>query len=845
MNNLKELNKVNIKLNARGSARIGYAENSVASHTINAKLKKTMNTKIKKLLVRQTPFPVNPDCFFTEKPQLPCNWISCPETSLGLPIVMNFRLDFKTDAEDTFVVHVSADQHYLLWLDGIFIDRGCEMKSPENWYFESYEISVGKGNHCLNALVWNHGNLSPDNMMSIAPGFILIPDKAHTSLLGTGVAPWKVRKNQGITFFNIIQKKLGVYISVPPYEVRDCGVFFDEGVPSDWVDSRILGRGINGALRKDSTVHCLVPSLIERLHSLETAPGKAVFLSAAADASGYIPAEIDNQDELNSLNSTLNKEAVVISPNTEKRIIFSLDNYYCGYAKIKVRGGRGARIRITWAEAAFTDSEKPGKGQRDKIAGKYFRGVWDEFILDGKARDMMPLAWRAGRYIELFITASSEPVELEKFTILETRYPFELEGKFTCDQNNVNEILPICVRTLQVSAHDNFVDCPYYEQLPYTGDGRLEALVSLVSCSDDALVRKMLIIFAESLDLSGFTMAAWPRTVRGVIPSFSLSWIGMVYDYALWRNDRSLIVSLMPTMRYMLDNLLTKMNSDGFLRGDDAAWNFIDWVDEWSVKECSHIAPGIEDRVNATYNWLFVYILGLAKKLEDYAGDKFLSARWEKAAADLAGKLLPEFWDSDRRLFKDDDSGKYFSEHSQILAIISGRLPEQHLKQLKNSLLTEKGLAVCSIYYKHYLFEACRILNLPEKIMSELQLWNSFVAKGFKTVPETPENKTFNQRSDAHGWGSHPVYHLIANIAGIQPAEMGFKKVLISPMMGNLSEIDAKCIHPDGVISAKYSRKNGQIHCHISLPQTLCGEFKYGKSSTELKPGEQSFTIRE
>ena len=801
-----------------------------------------MSVKIRDLFVRHAPFPVGRDCFYTDIPLLPCRWISCSEVDRGLPTVMSFRIDFKIDREDTFVVHVSADQQYLLWLDDMFVGRGCEMKSPENWYFESYELSVGKGEHCLKALVWNYGNLSPDNRMSLAAGFILIPDQAHTALLGTGLAPWKVKRNQGITF-NVLQKNLGSYISAPPYEVRDCREFFKEGAPSDWVDPLILSRGINGTLKKDSTIHCLVPSLIEKLYSLESFPGKAVFVSATADPSGYIPVEIDNLQELNSLNSALNKKTVIVSPNTEKRIIFSLDNYYCGYAKVKVRGGRGTRIRITWAEAAFLDPDKPHKGQRDNITGKYLRGVWDEFILDGAARDLTPLAWRPGRYIELLITASSEPVELEQFTILETRYPFEPEGKFSCDQNNINEIIPLCTRTLQVSAHDNFVDCPYYEQLPYTGDGRLEALVNLVSSSDDTLVRKMLVLFAKSQDLDGFTMSAWPRTARIVIPSFSLSWVGMVYDYALWRNDRSLIVSLMPTIRCLLDNIMTRIDAEGFLRGVDTAWNFIDWVDEWSQKECFHVPPGIEDRVNATYNWFFVYILGLAKKLEDYAGDQFLSARWEKTAADLACKLLPAFWDSDKGLFKEDGSGKYFSEHAQVLAILSGRLPDQYLKRLKTSLFTEKGLATCSIYYKHYLFEACRILNLPEKIMSELQLWNSFIAKGFKTVPETPENKTFNQRSDCHGWGAHPIYHLIANIAGIRPAEMEFKKVLISPMLGCLSEIDAKCIHPVGSINVKYSRKNGQIHCHISLPQTLCGEFRHGKFLTELKPGEQSFAI--
>ena len=729
-------------------------------------------------LLSSDPFPSKTDCFFTEKPVLPCSWISSPLSGRGTASVMNFECKFQPAEAVSFTVHASADQQYVLRLDGELVGRGCEMKSPENWFFESYELNLGKGEHRLEALVWNYGSLSPDNRMSIIPGFFLMADAPHTSLLGTGLAAWKVRINHGITF-HPVRKDLGAYISVPPCEVRDCSGFYGEDGWSDWTDPVIVSPGINGALRKDGAVHCLIPSQMARRHHAECGPGEAVFVSNHFDPTGFIPNENVDQRELDCLNSLLNTGDVTVPSETCKRFIFRLDNYLCGYASVNVRGGRGGSIRVVWAEAGFTDPIKPTKSDRWTVSGKYFRGVGDEFLLDGAARRLTPLAWRSGLYIELLVTAAEEAVVLEQFTIHETRYPLEPAGEFLCDRSDLNAIVPLCIRTLQVSAHDHLVDCPYYEQLPYTGDGRLEALVNLAAFPDDTLVRKMLVVFAESIDLSGFTMAAWPRTVRAVLPSFSLSWIGMVHDYALWRDDRGLIVSLMPTIRFLLDNFLTGRDPAGFLRGVDTAWNFIDWVDEWHQKECFHVPPGMDAGVNATYNWLFVYTLGLAKKLEDYAGDPFVSARWEKTAADLAQRLQTRFWDEGRGLFREDDSGQSFSEHAQIMAMLSGRLDERTLGRLKESLFSEEGLAACSIYYKHYYFEACRILGCPDAILSGLELWKTFIARGFRTAPETPENKTFNQRSDCHGWGAHPFYHLLASLAGIRPAEMGYKKVLV------------------------------------------------------------------
>jgi len=798
-----------------------------------------MNFKTKK----HKQFPVNWESFYTEIPLLPCNWISYPNCNHKEPLVTQYRLDFKTRNKDKFILNISADQNYMLWIDGEFVGRGSEMKTPENWYFESYEISVDKGKHTMEVTVWNYGDLSPDNRMSVFPGFIVIPDPGHMDLLGTGIAKWKVRKFHGITF-NALPKNLGVYISVPPVEIRDFRKFSRDD-KSGWLEPQIPDKGINGTLKKEPTVHSLVPSLIEKLYCSEVKPGKAVFVSNAEDKSGYINTDVNNIDELNRINSGLNKKTLLFKPNTITRVILSLDNYYCGYTKLKVRNGSGAKIKVTWAEAAFTDPVKASKSRRDEIAGKYFRGVWDEFVLDGAKRELLPLAWRSGRYIELYIKTSSHPLELDEIKIIETRYNLKPAGKFQCDQKALNEIVPLCIRTLQLSSHDNFVDCPYYEQLPYTGDGRLEALANLAFFKDDTLVRKMLVIFSESRDLKGFTMASWPRRVWNVIPSFSLSWIGMVYDYALWRNDKNLVVSLIPAMRFLLDSFLTRIDPSGFLRGVDIAWNFIDWVDEWRKGKCSHDAPSIQNGVNATYNWLFVYMLGLAREIEEYAGDPLMASRWENISAELAKKLQTRFWVAEKGLFKDDDSGKYFSEHTQILAILSGRLPQKSLSKLRTSLFMTEGLAKCSIYYKHYFLEACRKLNLPEKIIEGLQLWHGFIDNGFMTVPETFENKSFNQRSDCHGWGSHPLYHLIANICGIRPSGMGFQKVTISPMLGSLSQIEAKCVHSLGFIDFKYSKANGKSHFEITLPRKLTGEFIYKKLTQRLKPGRQSIVIKD
>jgi len=789
--------------------------------------------------------PINRDCYYTEQCRLPCSWIMHPAGTSEEPLVLGYRLSFRLEQAEKFTIHVSADQQYILYVDGLEAGRGSEMKSPENWYFESYELALEAGTHSLDALVWNWGSLSPANRMSLKAGFFLIPDEAHLALLGTGLAPWAVMRVRGIRFegLHILP---GSWMGVPPYQVTDYNELNwapqEDRRGAAWEKPVTGEAGRNGRLYSCDGGHLLKPTPIQKWVHHEIRTMQVVYVADRMGAKGFVTPNANQADEAAFLNSRLNQAPILIPAHSQKRIIVKLDNYYCACSRLKVRQGKLARIRFGWVEALHMDAETPVKGNRDEYLGRYFRGIWDEMVLDGAEREIGPLAWRCGRYLELWIETGAESLYLDSLTLDETRYALEMDVKVSCDDPAVNAIVPLCFRTLQMAAHENFVDCPFYEQLLYSGDGRLEALVNLATARDDTLVRKAILMFDASRDNNGFTMARWPSRTRQMIPSFSLWWVGMVYDYALWRGDQPFIASFLPGVRFLLDQVMGRRDPDGFVRGCAGEWNFIDWVDEWhDGKHEWGAPPGISDSVNASYNWLFVYILGLAKKLEDYAGDNFLSGRWGKEAGDLSAKLIRRFWNSEKALFQEDDSGKYFSEHAQILAILSGQLQDQHIARLKKSLFGGERLPKCSIFYKHYLFEACKVLDCPEKILSEFKLWNAFLEKGFKTVPETPENKTFNQRSDCHGWGAHPIYHLIANLAGIKPSRMGFKEVAVSPRLAGLQALAAECIHPDGIVSLQAEKKGSEVSLVIRLPKTLSGTLTFDQHVAALAPGENVF----
>jgi hypothetical protein len=87
---------------------------------------------------------------------------------------------------------VSADERFILLLDGKEFARGPDRGMPERWFYHSYEIDVEPGEHVLEAIVWQMGAHAPLAQLSWRGGFVLKAEGAYDSVLTTGKAEWKV-----------------------------------------------------------------------------------------------------------------------------------------------------------------------------------------------------------------------------------------------------------------------------------------------------------------------------------------------------------------------------------------------------------------------------------------------------------------------------------------------------------------------------------------------------------------------------------------------------------------------------------------------------------------------------
>jgi hypothetical protein len=423
----------------------------------------------------------------------------------------------------------------------------------------------------------------------------------------------------------------------------------------------------------------------------------------------------------------------------------------------------------------------------------------------------------AGRYLEILVQTAHEPLVIEDFYLIERRYPLECDSSFHASEPRLERLTPLLLRGLQMCANETYFDCPYYEEMMYAGDTRLEMLVTYMLSRDNRLPRKALQLFDGSRQASGMTHSRYPTRIKQIIAPFSLWWVGMVNDYAWWRGDPAFVDALMPGVRATLEGYRRFLNEGGLVQAPEG-WNTLDWVPEWS--QDAGAPPEAVSGVSGILNWHYAYTLVLAARLEQAVGESELSARNHRLAAELAEALFNRFWDEKRGLFADDLQHAHFSEHSQCMAILSGLLPKERQQQVSRGLLSNSDLARTTIYFSHYLFETLRILDRVDILQERLGLWFGLLDHGLKTPVEMPEPS----RSDCHAWGAHPYYHYFATILGIRPASLGFGTVQITPRLGSLEWAQGKLPHPGGgVIEVECRREADGLHGSVCLPKGLTG----------------------
>ena len=230
---------------------------------------------------------------------------------------------------------------------------------------------------------------------------------------------------------------------------------------------------------------------------------------------------------------------------------------------LETSGGAGSTVTLTYAEALV--DARGQKGHRDSVEGRTLRGLRDQFRPVGERRRLQTLWWRSYRYVQLDVETADEPLRVHDLHGIFTAYPFQERGRFASDQRWIDSVWTMDWNGARIGAFDTYMDTPYYEQLQYVGDTRIQGLISLYVAGDDRLLRQAIRHFDDSRLPEGITASRYPSALAQLIAPFSLIHVAMVHDFHVHRDDPAFVRRMLPGVRTVLDWYGRHVDSTGMV----------------------------------------------------------------------------------------------------------------------------------------------------------------------------------------------------------------------------------------------------------------------------------------
>ncbi|WP_234810792.1 alpha-L-rhamnosidase-related protein [Sphingobium herbicidovorans] len=387
-------------------------------------------------------------------------------------------------------------------------------------------------------------------------------------------------------------------------------------------------------------------------------------------------------------------------------------------------------------------------------------------------------------------------------------------------------------RTARIDAHETYMDTAYWEQLQYTGDTRLQMLISYAVSGDARLAAQAIDAFASSNVDGGLMGGAYPQRSPNVIAPFALLWVGMLDDWRMQQPDPAPITRHLGRMREVIDWFKPWQQPSGLLRRNPQ-WNFIDWVGQPANDRTQFPSYG-KTNESCLMSVLWLGALQQGERIEEAFGDKALATADHAKAEVLKRAIRTRCWVPARGLYADNPDGDLFSQHMNALAVLYDVATPQEALEILDRIVepgkgidAPEGMATTSYYFAWYLVQAFVHAGAADRYLSLLDTWRELLKLNYTTWPE----ERGDTRSDTHAWSAHPTADLLGIVAGVGPGAAGYKSVRVAPALGYLKKVNATAATPAGPVSVRYQVKGDHLVAEVTRPAALPGTFEWrGKS---------------
>lgn len=358
------------------------------------------------------------------------------------------------------------------------------------------------------------------------------------------------------------------------------------------------------------------------------------------------------------------------------------------------------------------------------------------------------------RYLELY---SEQEIKLCYLGLIPQVYPVNvLPFSLECDKDR--RIYDVCIKTLQCSMMEHYVDTPWREQCLYAFDSRNQMLCGYYAFENGnaQYARAGLRLLSEDIRRDGLLPICAPCGVNLAIPSFSLYYVIAVGEYLAHTGDAAFAQEVFPRLISILKAFIHNRHNGLVCRfSENNQWNFYDWSQylEGNLFGTEKKEPDL------IVNCLFIMALESLNKICKTVSVPF---EYENLLSESRKNTAHAFYNSDKKAYSLTVNGAELTGLGNSLAIIAGiaENPAELCEMLADSCFTEASLSM-----KCFKYDAL--------LMTDFSSWKNYVLEdirrdylkmldaGATTVWETIEGASAfgNAGSLCHGWSAMPVYY--------------------------------------------------------------------------------------
>lgn len=517
--------------------------------------------------------------------------------------------------------------------------------------------------------------------------------------------------------------------------------------------------------------------------------------------------------------NTQMRPKVVYRPD-ETSLTYDMGKNIAGWVQVRVRGPKGAKLTIKYAENINADNTVNQQNLR-------LAKACDTYICKGEyiTEIYKPrFTYHGFRYVQVTVENGAR---LENLMGYRVNTDVERVGHFECSSPMLNKIYETVVSTEQSNMHSIPTDCPQRdERLAWINDMAVRFEQAMFNFDVNTFYQKWMRDMADAQKNSD--SGAIPDTAPffyGTLPATHISSTYVLvpwFMYMFYRDDKPLKDHYEGMKKYV-EFKLTQLDEKGLVNDMYAG----DWAPPMTESIFGFFGDALpanidNQLVTTCYLYYDLKIMQQAAKVLNLDAD---AAKFEKLANEVKLAINDEFLDKENGTYLPNSQG------SNVFPLFLGIVPEEYKDRVAQAFI--KDLVEDNDYHittgnqtTKYVFETLGKLKRNDIAIKVLERedYPSFgymFACGATAIWERWENTT-GVSMNSHDHPMHGAFSVwyFKEIAGIRPADEALTGyVTIAPDIAcGLEFAKASYRNPNGVISSYWRKEEGKTVLEVEIP---------------------------